>query len=123
VLQAKDRAEEAQKPFTIKYNIPKEGAVMFFDSMAIPADASHVKNAHIFINYMLRPEVAAKNSNFISFANSNAASLPLVDEKVKGNPGIYPTADVMPKLVADLPESADFTRSLTRTWTRFRTGK
>ena len=69
---------EAQKPFTIKYNIPKEGAVMFFDNMAIPADASHVKNAHLFIDYMLRAEVAAKNSNFISFANSNAASWPLM---------------------------------------------
>jgi putrescine transport system substrate-binding protein len=122
-LQARDRASEAQKPFTIKYNIPKEGAVMFFDSMAIPADASHVKNAHIFINYMLRPEVAAKNSNFISFANSNAASWPLVSAEVKNNPGIFPTPEMMPKLVPDLPESAEFTRVLTRTWTRFRTGK
>jgi putrescine transport system substrate-binding protein len=123
VLQAKGRAEENKKPFTIKYNIPKEGAVMFFDNMAIPADASHVKNAHVFIDYMLRPEVAAKNSNFISFANSNAASWPLVDPAVKNNPGIFPTAEMMPKLVPDLPETAEFTRSLTRTWTRFRTGK
>jgi putrescine transport system substrate-binding protein len=122
-LQARDRAAEAQKPFTIKYNIPKEGAVMFFDSMAIPADASHVKNAHLFIDYMLRPEVAAKNSNFISFANSNAASWPLVTPEVKNNPGIFPTPEMMPKLVPDLPESAEFTRTLTRTWTRFRTGK
>ena len=122
-LQARDRAAEAQKPFTIKYNIPKEGAVMFFDSMAIPADASHVKNAHLFINYMLRAEVAAKNSNFISFANSNAASWPLVSAEVKNNPGIFPTPEMMPKLVPDLPESAEFTRILTRTWTRFRTGK
>jgi putrescine transport system substrate-binding protein len=123
VLQARDRAKEAGKPFTIKYNIPKEGAVMFFDNMAIPADAAHVKNAHIFINYMLRPEVAAKNSNFLSYANSNAASWPLLDAEVKNNPGVFPTADVMPKLVADMPESAEFTRLLTRTWTRFRTGK
>ena len=123
VLQAKSRAEENQKPFTIKYNIPKEGAVMFFDNMAIPADAAHVKNAHIFINYMLRPEVAAKNSNFIAFANSNAASWPMIDPEVKNNPGIFPTAEMMPKLVPDLPETAEFTRTLTRTWTRFRTGK
>jgi len=122
-LQARDRASEAQKPFTIKYNIPKEGAVMFFDNMAIPADASHVKNAHLFINYMLRPEVAAKNSNFISFANSNAASWPLVSAEVKNNPNVFPTPEMMPKLVPDLPESAEFTRVLTRTWTRFRTGK
>jgi putrescine transport system substrate-binding protein len=123
VLQAKSRAEEAQKPFHIKYNIPKEGAVMFFDNMAIPGDAAHVKNAHIFINYMLRPEVAAKNSNFISYANSNAASWPLINPDVKNDPGIFPPPDVMTKLVPDLPESAEFTRTLTRTWTRFRTGK
>jgi putrescine transport system substrate-binding protein len=123
VLQAKSRAEEAKKPFTIKYNIPKEGAVMFFDNMAIPGDAAHVKNAHLFIDYMLRAEVAAKNSNFISYANSNAASWPLVNADIKNNPGIFPTAEMMPKLVPDLPESAEFTRTLTRTWTRFRTGK
>ena len=122
-LQAKSRADEAGKGLTIKYNIPKEGAVMFFDNMAIPADAAHVKNAHLFINYMLRADVAAKNSNFISFANSNSASWPLVNAEVKNNPGIFPTPEVMPKLVPDLPESAEFTKLLTRTWTRFRTGK
>jgi putrescine transport system substrate-binding protein len=120
---ARDRAAEAQKTFTIKYNIPKEGAVMFFDSMAIPADASHVKNAHVFINYMLRPEVAAKNSNFLSYANSNAASWPLLEADVRTNPSVFPPPDVMAKLVPDMPESAEFTRLLTRTWTRFRTGK
>jgi putrescine transport system substrate-binding protein len=122
-LQAKSRADEAGKGLTIKYNIPKEGAVMFFDNMAIPADAAHVKNAHLFINYMLRADVAAKNSNFISFANSNSASWPLVNADVKNNPGIFPTPEMMPKLVPDLPESAEFTKLLTRTWTRFRTGK
>jgi putrescine transport system substrate-binding protein len=123
VLQARDRAVESKKDYAIKYNIPKEGAVMFFDSMAIPADAGHPKNAHLFINYMLRADVAAKNTNFISFANSNSASWPMVDAEVKNNPGIFPTPEMMPKLVPDLPESAEFTRSLTRTWTRFRTGK
>jgi putrescine transport system substrate-binding protein len=123
VLQAKSRAEESKKTYTIKYNIPKEGAVMFFDNMAIPVDAAHPKNAHLFIDYMLRADVAAKNSNFISFANSNAASWPMVSPDVKNNPGIFPTPEMMPKLVPDLPESAEFTRSLTRTWTRFRTGK
>jgi putrescine transport system substrate-binding protein len=122
-LMARDRAEEAGKGIKIGYNIPKEGAVMFFDNFAIPADASHVKNAHLFINYMLRPEVAAENSNFLNYANSNAASWPAVSAEVRGNPNIYPTPDMMAKIVADLPESADFTRELTRSWTRFRTGK
>lgn len=123
VLQASTRATEAGKGITIKYNIPKEGAVMFFDNFAIPADASHVKNAHLFIDYMSRADVAAKNSNFLSYANSNAASWPSVTPAIKNNPNIFPTPEMMPKLVPDLPESAEFTRELTRTWTRFRTGK
>jgi putrescine transport system substrate-binding protein len=123
VLLASDRSEEAGKGFTIKYNIPKEGAVMFFDSMAIPADASNVKNAHTFIDYMLRADVAAKNSNFLSYANSNAASWPAIDEEVKGNPNVFPPPDLMGKLVPDMPESAEFTKELTRAWTRFRTGQ
>jgi putrescine transport system substrate-binding protein len=123
VLQASNRATEAGKGVTIKYNIPKEGSVMFFDNFAIPADASHVKNAHLFIDYMSRADVAAKNSNFLSYANSNAASWASVSPEIKNNPNIFPTAEMMPKLVPDLPESAEFTRELTRTWTRFRTGK
>ncbi len=122
-LIARDRATEAGKGITIKYNIPKEGSVMFFDNMAVPADASHVKNAHLFIDYMLRADVAAKNSNFLNYANSNAASWPSLTPEVKGNTNIFPSPEMMPKLVPDLPKSAEFTRELTRTWTRFRTGK
>jgi putrescine transport system substrate-binding protein len=123
VLLASDRSEEAGKGFTIKYNIPKEGGVMFFDSMAIPADAANVKNAHTFIDYMLRADVAAKNSNFLSYANSNAASWPTVDAEVKDNPNVFPPPALMAKLVPDMPESAEFTKELTRAWTRFRTGQ
>ncbi len=122
-LQARDRANEAGKGITIKYRIPRNGAVQFFDNMAIPADAGHVKNAHLFIDYMLRADVAAKNSNFLSYANSNAASWPMVTAEVKGNPEVYPTPEMMAKIAADLPESAEYTKELTRTWTRFRTGK
>jgi putrescine transport system substrate-binding protein len=122
-LQARDRANEAGKGITIKYKIPRNGAVQFFDNMAIPADAGHVKNAHLFIDYMLRADVAAKNSNFLSYANSNAASWPMVDAEVKNNPEIYPTPDMMDKITADLPETAEYTKELTRAWTRFRTGK
>ena len=122
-LQARDRADEAGKGQVIKYNIPKEGAVMFFDDFAIPADASHVKNAHLFIDYMTRADVSAKNSNFLSYASTNAAALPTVDAEVKSNPNVYPTPEMLTKIVPDLPESAEFTKELTRTWTRFRTGK
>lgn len=123
VLQARARAEEASKDVRVRYSIPKEGAVMFFDDFAIPADAGHVRNAHTFIDYMLRADVAAKNSNYLRYANSNAASWPQLQPQVRDNPEIYPAGESMSKVVPDIPESADFTRALTRTWTRFRTGK
>jgi len=123
VLQAATRAEEAKKPFHIKYHIPKEGAVQFFDNLAIPADAAHVKNAHLFIDFLNRPEIAAKNSTFVSYANGNSASLPQIDAAVKDNPDVYPPPELMVKLVPDLPESAAYTKELTRVWQRFKTGK
>jgi putrescine transport system substrate-binding protein len=90
---------------------------------AIPADAKHPDNAHTFINFMMRPEIAAANSNFINYANGNAASLPFVNDSVKSDPGIYPTPEVKAKLFPDLAETEEFTRLLNRTWTRFTTGK
>jgi len=123
VLQASTRAEEAKNGVEISYRIPKEGAVMFFDQLAIPKDAKHPKNAHLFIDYLLRPEVAAKNSSYISYANANAASTALIDKSVTDNPNVYPSADLMTKLVPDMPESAEFSRSLNRAWTSIKTGK
>jgi putrescine transport system substrate-binding protein len=123
VLQARDRAVEAGNGVTVKYRIPREGAVMFFDMLAIPADAKHVKNAHLFIDFLMRPDVAARNSNFVNYANGNAASFSLIKEEIRNDPGIYPSEEIKPKLVPDLAESPQFTRLLTRSWTRFKTGK
>jgi putrescine transport system substrate-binding protein len=123
VLQAATRAEENKQPFHIRYHIPKEGAVQFFDNFAIPVDAAHVKNAHLFIDFMNRPEIAAKNSTYISYANGNSASKPLIDAAVTGNPDVYPPPELAAKLVPDLPESPEFTKELTRVWQRFKTGK
>jgi putrescine transport system substrate-binding protein len=123
VLQAQTRAVDAKNGVEIDYRIPKEGAVMFFDQMAIPKDAKHPKNAHLFINFLLRPEIAARNSTYISFANANKAATPLVDAAVTGNPNVYPPAELMSKLVPDMPESPEFSRLLNRSWTTVKTGK
>ncbi|MDR2214390.1 MAG: extracellular solute-binding protein [Nevskiaceae bacterium] len=123
VLQAHNRAVEAGNGVVVKYSIPEQGAMMFFDNMAIPEDAAHVDSAHRFIDYLLRPDVAAKNSSFLSYANSVAASWSLIKPEVRNDPSIFPPPELMTKLAPDLPESPEFTRELTRTWTRFRTGK
>jgi putrescine transport system substrate-binding protein len=123
VLQARDRAEEAGKPLEIAYSIPKEGALLWFDTLAIPTDAPHKDNAYRFIDFLLRPEVAAANSNFVNYANPNAAATALVDEALRDDPGIYPTPEVKARLRANLAKSAAFTRDLNRAWTRFTTGR
>ncbi len=123
VLQASDRAAEAGKPLDIGYSIPKEGALMWFDTLAIPADAAHKDTAHRFIEYLLKPEVAARNSDFVNFANANAAATPLVNEALRNDAGIYPTPDVKSRLQPSLAKSAEFTRALNRSWTRFMTGR
>ena len=122
VLNAAVRARDANRGVVIRYTIPREGALLFFDMMAIPADAPHPRNAHLFINYMLRPEVSARNSSFVHYASANAAAYPLIDPQVRSDPSIFPPPATMQRLVPDLPHSQAYTRALTRTWTRFRTG-
>lgn len=123
VKQARDRAKDAGKGIEIKYNIPREGSIMNFDMLAIPADAPHPHNALLFLNYLLEPEVAAKNSNLVKYANINTASTPMLVDAVRGDPNIYPPPDVQAKLVPEPPLSQEYQRLLTRTWTRFKTGK
>jgi putrescine transport system substrate-binding protein len=123
VGQARARAQEDGKGITIRYNIPREGAIMFFDMLAIPADAPHPKNAHLFINYLLRPEIAAKNSALMHYATSNAAAYSLVDPAIYNDHGIYPSELQKTHMYPNAAHSIAYTRQLNRTWTRFKTGQ
>jgi len=123
ILQARDRASEAGNNINVKYAVPKEGTIIWFDTMAIPKDAPHPNNAHAFINYIMEPEVVAQISNFVNYANGNADSLPFIDEGVRNDPGVYPPPEVKAKLFPDLAETQEYTRLMTRTWTRFTTGQ
>jgi putrescine transport system substrate-binding protein len=123
ILQARDRGAAAAKPVTVRYVIPKEGAINFFDMMAIPADAPHPGNAHAFLNYLMDPQVIAKVTNKVRFANGNAASVPYVADDIKNDPGIYPDAATRERLHPDLAESQQFSRELNRSWTRVRSGE
>jgi len=123
ILQARDRAEENKTNQSISYYVPKEGSIIWFDSYLIPKDAPHPKNAHAFINYMLRPEVIAAVSNFTNYANGNAGATQFVKEEVKNDPGVYPPPEVRAKLTPDLADTEETTRIMTRNWTRFMTGK
>ena len=123
VYIAKSRAADAKKGVNIAYVIPKEGTIEWFDMLAIPADAPHPANALKFLNYIMEPKVTADISNNVFYANGNKASLPLVDAAITGDPNIYPPADVLAKLTPLQAHSQDFTRLLTRSWTRIKTGE
>jgi putrescine transport system substrate-binding protein len=123
VLQARDRAAEAGQGTVVKFSIPKEGTIIWFDMLTIPSDAKHVDNAHQFINYMMDAQVAANNSNTVNYANGNAASFQFVKDEVKNDPSVYPTTEVKAKLFPELATNEEYTRLLTRTWTRFSTGQ
>ena len=94
-----------------------------FDMVAIPADAPHLKNAHLFINFLLRPDIAARNSNFLKYANGDDPVFQHLDAAVRNDPGIYPPPDAYARLVPELAKTSQFTRLLNRMWTRFKTGQ
>jgi putrescine transport system substrate-binding protein len=123
ILQARDRAAEAGNNVIVAYSIPKEGAVIWLDNFAIPADAPHVDNAHAFVNFMLRPDIAARNSNYVFYANGNKASQELLDEEVSNDPAIYPPAEVIAKLYTTTPSAPRVQREMTRIWTEVKTGQ
>ncbi len=123
IMQASSRAEEAKNGVEVGYALPKEGAQVWIDAMAIPADAPHPENAHKFINFVLRPEVVAANSNFIGYANPNEAAFKLVDKEIREDKQIYPPADVLSKMYTLKPTTTTYDRLRTRAWTRILSGK
>ncbi|HET7382219.1 MAG TPA: polyamine ABC transporter substrate-binding protein [Pseudolabrys sp.] len=123
IKQSQKRAVEAKSGVEIVYSIPKEGAQMFFDNLAIPRDAGHVAEAHAFIDYLLRPEVAAKNSNLVAYANGNLASQKFIDKAVIDDKSVYPDADTMSRLYIVSARDQKSQRFVNRLWTKIKTGR
>jgi putrescine transport system substrate-binding protein len=123
IKQAQKRATEAKNGVEIGYTIPKEGAQMFFDNLAIPKDAAHVSEAHAFIDYLLKPEVAAKNSNLVAYANGNLASQKLIDKSVIDDKSVYPDEATMKELYTVSARDQKSQRVVNRLWTKVKTGR
>ena len=125
IKQAQKRAAEEAKAgaWRSATPFPKGGAQMFFDNFAIPKDARNVAEAHAFIDYMLRPEVAAKNSNFLGYANGNIASQPLLDKAVFEDRTVYPDAATMASLYLITAHDQKTQRLMNRLWTKIKTGR
>jgi putrescine transport system substrate-binding protein len=123
IKQAQKRAAAAKNGVEIGYSIPKEGAQMFFDNLAIPKDAVHVAEAHAFIDYLLRPEVAALNSNLVAYANGNLASQKFIDQSILGDKSVYPDASIMRRLYTVGARDQKSQRVINRLWTKIKTGR
>jgi putrescine transport system substrate-binding protein len=123
VFQARSRAEEAKKGVNIGYAIPKEGANLWFDLLAIPKDAKNVKEAHAFINYLLQPEVIAKVSDYVGYANPNPKAGELMNAELRQDETVYPPQAVMDKLYVMKELPPQILRLETRSWTRVKSGK
>jgi putrescine transport system substrate-binding protein len=123
IKQAQKRAAEAKGAVAIGYSIPKEGAQLWFDNLAIPRDAPDAAEAHALVDYLLRPEVAAKNTNYISYANGNLASQKFIDKAILDDRTIYPDDATMAKLYTITAHDQKTQRLINRLWTRIKTGK
>lgn len=122
-LQAGDRATEANNGVEVSYVIPREGAVLWVDVMAIPADAPHPEQALAFIDFMLQPQNIADASNYVYYANPNRAATPLLDEELRNHPGIYPSDTVREKLIVLKERSDKEIRNINRMWTRIKANR
>ena len=122
VLQARDRAAEADNGVEVAYNAPKEGALMWFDMMAIPADAPNPDAAHKFLDFILDAQNMAAASNYVYFANGNKASQEFLNEDVIGDTAIYPDEETLGTLYTVQPLDARTQRTVTRLWTKVKSG-
>ena len=123
IMQARSRAAEAKNGIEIGYAIPREGAQMFFDNLAIPTDAKNVAEAYELINYLYRPDIAARNSDFLSYANGNLASQKLIDPKIFNDKTIYPDEATLAKLFVITARDPATQRVINRLWTKVKTGR
>ncbi|MPQ68203.1 MULTISPECIES: polyamine ABC transporter substrate-binding protein [unclassified Pseudomonas] len=123
ILQAESRAKEAKNGIDIGYSIPREGAAIWFDMVAMPADAPDEKAGYAFMNYLLRPEVMAGISNYVKYANGNVAADSLVDPALKADTKVYPSSEMMGKLFALEAMPLNIDRIRTRLWSKIKTGE
>ncbi|SMQ28581.1 putrescine transport system substrate-binding protein [Pseudomonas helmanticensis] len=122
IFQAKHRAEEAKKGVNIAYSVPKEGGALWFDMLAIPKDSSNVKEAHAFINYLLKPEVIAQVSDYVGYANPNPGSDKLMEQSIRTDESVYPPQTVIDKAYVSTELPPNIQRLMTRSWTKVKSG-
>jgi putrescine transport system substrate-binding protein len=123
VVQAQGRAADAKNNVHLAYAVPKEGSQVWFDVFTLPKDAPNPAVAYKFLDYMLRPAVIARASNYVKYANANAAATALVDPAVRNDPNVYPPPEVAHRLFVTTTKDQALLREVNRDWTRVQTGQ
>ncbi len=122
MMMARDRAKEANNGLDIRYVVPKEGAPMWFDMLAIPKDSKHKDAAHKMLNYLMEPEVIADVTNYVTYSNPNPASKSFVKPDIVNDPGVFPSEETMEKLFVFKELPSKLKRYITREWSRIKSG-
>jgi putrescine transport system substrate-binding protein len=122
-VQARRRANEAKNGVQIGYALPNEGSVVYFNMLAIPTDAPHAANAHLFLNYLMEPRVIADITNFVAYANASLAATRMVDPSIANDPASYPTPAQRESLFVQTESTPEQARAITRLWQKFKTGQ
>lgn len=123
IMIAKDKSQKAKKPQNLEVLLPKNGGLLFFDTMAIPKDAKHPENAHKWINYILKPEVHASLTNTVFYANPNKASLKFVKPELAKDPAVFPDEAALGKMIPPGTPDQATRKLITRTFTNFKAGR
>lgn len=120
VFQAR---KDARAGLDIRYVIPREGTLIWFDLLAIPVDAPHPEAAHAWIDFLLRPEVAAANTDAVWYPTPNRAALPFVDPEIRDDPMVFPTPEILERLIPDIPDPPAVVRVRNRAWANVKAGR
>ncbi|MDH1548527.1 polyamine ABC transporter substrate-binding protein [Pseudomonas juntendi] len=122
VYSAKVTADHANNGVKLVYSIPEEGAPVWFENMVLLKDAPHPQQGYDFINYMLRPQVIAKSSDYVGYPNGNKDATALINPQLRDNPAFYPSKEVMATLYALETLPLKLERVRTRIWSKVKSG-
>ena len=115
-VQAQGKARGAG---AVEYRVPSDGGLLAIDAMSVPANAKNRRDAHLFIDYLMRPQVIAKISNTVGFANANLKAGEFMTDSVKSNPAVVPSTQSLSRSSPIPILSAQDQEEIARVWARF----
>lgn len=110
---------QAKARGNVEYRVPADGGLLAIDAMAVPANAKNKREAHLFIDYLMRPQVIAKISNTVGYANANIKAGAFMSESIKSNPAVVPSTQSLSRSLPIPILSEQDQQEIARIWARF----